>query len=53
MKKFFNYKNLSNVLNKKKLYLYGAATGGVRALLMLRSIGYQKKYILLTLMKKN
>jgi hypothetical protein len=39
MPNFFEKKNIQKILNKKKIYLYGAATSGIRCALALQSLG--------------
>jgi hypothetical protein len=43
IKSFFSLKFIKKILFQKKLYLYGAASGGVKAALLLQSMGFNKK----------
>ena len=43
MQKFFKLKIIKKLLFQKKIYLYGAASNGVNAVLLLQSLGINKK----------
>jgi len=43
MKKFFKKENILSILSKKKIYLFGAASSGVKVALLLQSLGFDKK----------
>ena len=43
MKKFFTREMILHVLTKKKIYLFGAASSGVKVALLLQSLGFNKK----------
>jgi hypothetical protein len=43
MKNFFTLKFIKEILFQKKIYLYGAASSGVKAALLLQSLGFNKK----------
>jgi malic enzyme len=43
MKNFFTLKFIKKILFKKKLYLYGAASAGIKVVLLLVSLGFKKK----------
>ena len=43
MKKFFTREMILHVLTKKKIYLFGAASSGVKVALLLQSFGFPKK----------
>jgi hypothetical protein len=43
MNNFFTLKFIKKILFQKKLYLYGAASSGVKAALLLQSLGFSKK----------
>jgi len=43
MNNFFTLKFIKKILFQKKLYLYGAASSGVKAALLLQSLGFIKK----------
>lgn len=40
---FFSLKFIKKILFQKKIYLYGAASSGVKAVLLLQSLGFNKK----------
>jgi hypothetical protein len=46
MKNFFTLKFIKKILFKKKLYLYGAASAGIKVVLLLVSLGFKKKNLL-------
>ena len=43
MNNFFTLKFIKKILFQKKIYLYGAASSGVKAVLLLQSLGFNKK----------
>ena len=43
MKNFFTLEFIKKILFQKKIYLYGAASSGVKAALLLQSLGFNKK----------